>query len=336
MKFLKLFFLFLISTLYLKSMSEDLTSRLENSTISMDSDSESESELNYDPFSTFLFEDIDRVEDNYQEYYVLFRGIHFFPEKFKTKNDRKKFFQESCSSIDIKSDSSELILFDDSNNKNSFFALYKNQYDNFIKKYKKNPIISTTELINKAFNYSYASNGYIATNDSIPLKPAYNRLGRPTRPYLGALYIILISTERFNDLDKFSYLNEYIKNNDLKINSRKYQDHEIAFLNIIPGEFVCMVLPVRVPNFSKPYKEKYYLPKYGFTANQFEKFKILAINGNIELIIKSIIEYKSKEILKFLKEKKIKFGYEAPDGTFLKQPLRVGNRNIRTIRKNYN
>jgi hypothetical protein len=322
-------------------MSDDVSARLEDLTLSIDSydsDSESESELNYNPFSNFLF------EDDGQEYLVFFRGIHFFPTKFKSKDDRKGFFEKSRAGVEIRSESVDRISFDNLGDRNHFFVLYKNQYDNFIEQYEKNRVISTTELIEKAFKYGYASNGYIA-DKSTPLNPSYDENGRPHRPYLGALYVILISREIFNDLDKFSYLNEHIKNEYIKyeyekkqiksIDSHKFQDHEIAFLNVIPGEFVYMVLPIRVPNFSKPYKEAYHRPKYGFSLDEFETFKTSSEDGKIEPIIKFIIKHKSKEVLTFLKDQQIKFGYEAPDGTFLKVPSRVGCRNIKKVRAEY-
>lgn len=134
----------------------------------------------------------------------------------------------------------------------------------------------------------------------------YDANGKPKHPYLGKLYIVLIPTSELSNLNPNFILNLYATN---KINiSTHYSkdilsEREVTFHGSIPGKFVKLTLPIRVPSFNKDW-HAWHEQKYGLTERKFKnrKNKILATDGDKEKQFE-IVTALENEIAQFMDQK---------------------------------
>lgn len=160
----------------------------------------------------------------------------------------------------------------------------------------KNPFVSTSDRTDHAYKYAYGLK-YLG-KDVVKLMPEYDSTGRPKHPYLGKIISILIPFDALRELNPAFLLNLYAEGSiwvSTHFSNNILSEREITFPGYIPGQYVLLDLPVRVPSFHKEWRG-WHSDKYGLTQKKFKDFKdkILATKGQIsqqEEIVKKLREF---------------------------------------------
>lgn len=204
----------------------------------------------------------------------------------------------------------------------AFQQLYTNSYDNFHAAMKnknpkeifekfvstRNPLVSTAE--GEALHggkYGGGIKGF--GKEGKRLMPNYHQeTGKPKHPYLGKIYVILISAPELIDLDPSCVIKMHA-NNEITItthfSNNILTEREASFPGFIPGQFIIYERNVRVPSFQGPYKD-YYLDKYGLSKEKYEnrQKKIFQTKRGtperkevVDEILNLIIKHMSKQLL---------------------------------------
>lgn len=189
--------------------------------------------------------------------------------------------------------------------------LYTNDYDKFHSflmqkdpifsnaqktKITKNPFVSSSDLAAHAYKYAYGLK-YLG-KEAIKIMPEYDVNGRPKHPYLGKIISILIPWDKVKELNPTFVLNLYAENNiwvSTHFSNNILAEREITFPGYVPGQYVLLDIPVRVPSFYKEWKN-WHFDKYGLSKKKFDEFKgkILETKGQIfqqEKAVKGLIEF---------------------------------------------
>lgn len=204
----------------------------------------------------------------------------------------------------------------------AFQQLYTNSYDNFhsamqaqqpkevFGKFKsnRNPLVSTAE--GEALHggkYGGGIKGF--GKEGKRLMPNYHQeTGKPKHPYLGKIYVILISAPELLDIDP-SFVLKMHANNEITItthfSNNILTEREASFPGFIPGQYIIYERNVRVPSFQGPHKD-YYLDKYGLSKEKYEnrQKKIFQTRRGtperkevVDEILNLIIKHMSKQLL---------------------------------------
>lgn len=136
------------------------------------------------------------------------------------------------------------------------------------------PLVSTSHLPNHAIKYALGQKAFGKGN--IPLKPGYRRSsGKPKHPYLGKIYIIILSAPELMDINPAFVLRMH-KKREIDANTfygkNVLSEGEVSFPALIEGEHVKLQKTIRVPSFSGEYKD-YYQSKYGLSEMIYSNFK---------------------------------------------------------------
>ncbi len=293
---------------------------------------------------------------------ALYRGIHFSPSNFSSQdrsvmrrsNDAGKAMY--CSAA---YDLAEQRLGDDPQSgveekalkiknriirqspeeRHKFQQLYSNQYDHFHKCLKgnneydcilpgfplnKNPQVSTSEECLHPGKYGCGLK-FLGKDIEI-LDPEYDLSGVPKHPYLGKLFVILVSEDQLDELDPYFVVYGHA-NDDIAISNhfRKnvLSEREVSMPGLIPGNSVVLSIPLKVPSFAGDYKP-HYEEKFGISKRSYSIRKGMIIEGNKEtvktLLRDVILPHLAKKMERHIKEecksKGINLIYKQPNGSF--------------------
>ena len=139
-----------------------------------------------------------------------------------------------------------------------------------------NPIASATEIPDHAIRY--AAGLKIAGN---VLRPEFDSQGKPSHPYLGKVYVILVPYQDLEEIGLFRVLEAYATN-QMPLNCRIINECEAGFAGGISGKYIVSEHVIRVPNFKHEWK-KIHEVKYGLTKTIYNNLRkeVLATNGNV-------------------------------------------------------
>ena len=140
---------------------------------------------------------------------------------------------------------------------------------------KKNPQVSMSEILPPAEKYAAGLKFY--GSEIEPLEPEYDETGKPKHPYLGKLFVALISEAKIQELDPYFVVWGHA-NSRIRINTGYRSDilieREVAFPGLVPGDCVVLSVPVRVPSFAGEY-QPWFQDKYGLSKKVFDNKRII-------------------------------------------------------------
>lgn len=308
-------------------------------------------------------------EKNNKECVVLARGIHFSPSKFnqgdisqmrRADEASKDIFSSAAYDLAQKSLGSQddqksikkqalqvrkLIKSLPKKDRDKFQEIYSNQYDIFhrnlgadahegiFKKFrsKNNPQVSVAE--NFLHAGKYASGMKYLGKGVKSLDPKYDAEGKPKHPYLGKLFIILVSIDQIKDLAPYFVVHGHA-NDDIRISyhfsNNILEEREVAFPGLIPGDCIVFSMPIRVPSFKGDYKD-FYEKKFGLSKRAYDARKKI-ITGKSKnqkdlkketvesLLKKKILPHIESQLKNHIevecKKRNIKIVYKQLDGSF--------------------
>lgn len=198
-------------------------------------------------------------------------------------------------------------------------------YKNFEK--GKNPQVSTSEELLHAGKYA-AGHKFLET-DVGRLRPIYSKNGKPKHPYLGQLSVVLIPKKKLLELAPYFVVYGHAHDDiTVKTHFRNniLEEREVSFPGYIPGQYVLLSLPIRVPNLERPYGD-WYKEKYGISKRSYRaRKKILADPGETsvdtaqtlmtEVILPHMALHLAKHMKEACEEKGIKLVYKQLSGRF--------------------
>lgn len=254
-----------------------------------------------------------KFKTNYIQYYYKFHEDY--------SNDHIKFHDNL----------SQVLLFPEVLNTSPLYPFYVYKYlfneivglDSPAKQnaFIRNPFVSCSMTIKHALKYAFGLKSF----NGNPLQPDYKPAQqgspnlKPTHPYLGMLYTILIDPLNLLNSNPTSIIGAQ-QEKQLQVSyaatNNILSEYEVSFFGWIPPQYVFSTVPVRVPNF-KLGRPAYHQTKYGLKPTK-----------KITLSLKEIFEKTSKHLISIIERKVqdtliIKYpnfpiyqAYWRPDGKF--------------------
>lgn len=116
-----------------------------------------------------------------------------------------------------------------------------------------NPLLSFTTSIKHAALYGYGMKNY---DSLVVLDPDYDDTGKPRNITIGYIQGILLTDKVAKEIMPYDVVLHHGAGN-IKINTNPrcniLSEHEVSLVGMVPGKSVVLTLPLKVPDFSKPY-----------------------------------------------------------------------------------
>jgi hypothetical protein len=118
--------------------------------------------------------------------------------------------------------------------------------------------------------YEYAiGNKYYEGTEYSRLRPRYNEVGKPVRPYSGTVTLSLLKLEVF--LQPHNHVPSMNRDAEIQVGQLIFPERETSFVASMPGEVV-FSYNAKFPDFSQVWSEAVYI-KYGMSEPLYEQFK---------------------------------------------------------------
>ena len=163
------------------------------------------------------------------------------------------------------------------------------------------------------------------------LKFSYDASGKPKHPYLGKIYVALLTLDNYLDINPYVVLQQHtlgkikIKNIPSK---NILEENEVSFSGYFPENAVIRTIDIRCPRFDqKTYPSSYYDNKHGITEETWKrrKKKLNKRESIDESVYDSIVEHQANLLDKFTKQEANDSGktliYPGFDNDFVLFPL---------------